>query len=201
MASRILEKTPGQWVVVAVFIAGFLLGAFAMWLASRQTAPLSFDNGTQQAETSAEARPRENPTQKYTFASANIPTDSVRDERLVLGARVVAPDQSAGSSVRVTDLLLPPEGAWVVVHEIGPNAVFLNALGARRYDANVREGVVKLLRGTEPGRQYAVVLYHDDGDRQFSLKKDFPLLDAQSHEPVFDLFTTTPPSQETSHEE
>lgn len=193
-------REPHQRVVVSVFIVGFLLGAFTMWLLSRQTTPPR-GSETQQTEEVAEDSLEEKLSAKHPFASPDIPTDSALDERFVLGARVVAPDQPAGSSVRVTDVSLPPEGAWVVVHEIGPNAVFLNALGAHRYDTHVREGVVQLLRPTEPGRQYAVVLYRDNGDRQFSLEEDFPLLDAQSHEPIFDLFTATQSPQQTPNNE
>jgi len=55
-----------------------------------------------------------------------------------------------------------------------------NALGAVRRDSGVSADVlVRLLRATVSGGTYAVVLYNDNGDRQFNLSQDFPLKDAE----------------------
>jgi len=89
--------------------------------------------------------------------------------------------QPAGSSVVVKsiDLKAGANGGWVVIHEV-KSGVIANALGAVRRDSGVSTDVeVRLLRGTVAGGTYAVVLYSDNGDRQFSMSTDFPLKDAQ----------------------
>ena len=52
--------------------------------------------------------------------------------------------------------------------------------GARRLDAGVHENVyVKLLRNTDGDKLYYIILYSDDGDGEFDIKKDSPFLTAK----------------------
>ena len=88
-------------------------------------------------------------------------------------ARVTA--QPAGMSVAVTEVQLPQDG-WVVVHEVLSGHV-ANALGAARREAGVHETVtVNLLRGTVAGGEYVVVLYADNGNGEFELRADQPIV-------------------------
>ena len=82
--------------------------------------------------------------------------------------------QPAGGTVLVDSATLPEEG-WIVVHEV-ISEVVANALGAARGSKGVNTAVtVNLLRGTVSGSTYAVVLYNDKADREFSLVTDMPL--------------------------
>ncbi|MBI4068238.1 hypothetical protein HY413_02420 [Candidatus Kaiserbacteria bacterium] len=97
-------------------------------------------------------------------------------------------DQNAGAAVSVDHVAMEQAG-WVVVHEI-ENGHVLNALGAARLDAGAHSDVgVELLRGTEPGGRYAVILYSDNGDKQFEVHADLPVIDTAGN-PVMQSFRT-----------
>ena len=83
-------------------------------------------------------------------------------------------DQAAGTAVVITQATLERDG-WIVVHEEG-DGVIGNALGALRRDAGTHEALsIPLLRTTQSAQRYWVVLYTDNGDRQFSLSDDTPV--------------------------
>ena len=76
-------------------------------------------------------------------------------------------DQSAGMEVKVLSLSLREMG-WVGIRDSDGRV-----LGAGRFDAGSFENVaVPLLRATAAGESYQVLLYADDGDREFDLHKD-----------------------------
>ncbi len=91
----------------------------------------------------------------------------------VSGDAVSVQDQSAGDTVRVDSATLPHMG-WVAVRD-GDGRV----LGAARLEAGAHTTVqVELLRATETGERYQILLYVDDGDKAFDLHKDTLLMNA-----------------------
>ena len=58
------------------------------------------------------------------------------------------------------------EPSWVVVRETGW------ILGATRLESSANNVVVHLISETEQGRAYEVVIYVDDGDREFDYLRD-----------------------------
>jgi hypothetical protein len=89
-------------------------------------------------------------------------------------------DQTAGGAVKVVSVSMPQLG-WVVIHEI-KDGVIANALGASLRDSGEHNDIdVYLLRDTVSGGEYAVVLYQDDGDREFSLALDAPITDSSGN--------------------
>lgn len=83
-------------------------------------------------------------------------------------------DQDAGMKVIARDLALTGV-SWLVVHELRADGTRGNALGAGLFpEGEAVFGEVPLLRGTEAGKRYTVLVYADDGDREFDLKKDMP---------------------------
>ena len=96
--------------------------------------------------------------------------------------------QTPGLEARVQRMSASRAG-WVVVHEVEGGHV-VNALGARRIDAGVHEDVaIELLRATEPGREYAVILYADNGNREFEVRGDLPMIDTKGN-PLMQTFRT-----------
>ena len=96
-------------------------------------------------------------------------------------------DQPAGNNVIVREVTMEVDG-WLVVHEGDANLIG-NALGAARRDRGVHSSVaIPLLRSTEAGKLYRVIVYRDNGDGVFSLETDFPILGAGSA-PVMTAFT------------
>ncbi|MBF05175.1 hypothetical protein CL644_00480 [bacterium] len=97
-------------------------------------------------------------------------------------------DQAAGSAVLVTSVTLSTDG-WIVVHE-ERNGLIGNALGAKRRNAGTYQNtIIPLLRDTQENTRYWIVLYNDDGDRQFNLSTDFPLKNTEN-EPIISSFWT-----------
>ena len=95
-------------------------------------------------------------------------------------------NQSSGSAVSVTFATLAVDG-WIVVHE-ERDGFIANALGAKRQDAGTHQNIIiPLLRDTKENTRYWVVLYSDNGDRQFSLTTDFPLRD-ETNKPITSYF-------------
>ena len=99
---------------------------------------------------------------------------------------ITAHSQTAGDSVMVANATLDTDG-WIVIHEERDTRIS-NALGAVRRDAGTYTNVtVPLLRPTNAGSRYWVVLYSDNGDREFSLADDTPLRDA-NNDPITSSF-------------
>ncbi len=106
------------------------------------------------------------------------------------GAVSVA-DQPSGDSVVVESVTVPPPGVWVAVRETDGTALG-NVLGALRVGGPRSQVTIPLLRGTEPGRAYAIELYRDDnGDGGFDPTKNSVYIDFTTGEPVIARFVTT----------
>lgn len=75
--------------------------------------------------------------------------------------------QAAGSEVKVTGLSVTNE-SWVAVRD----ADGLRVLGAARVSPGASTITVPLLRATVAGKSYQAVIFADDGDRAFDMKKD-----------------------------
>ena len=111
--------------------------------------------------------------------------DSSRDENgsTVMGTdndRIIVEDQLAGDRVLLREVELT-NASWVVVHE-ETDSFLGNALGAARLDPGVYEGgYVELLRNTETGSTYHVLMYQDNGDKEFNLDEDSIVVDAEGN--------------------
>lgn len=91
----------------------------------------------------------------------------------VSGDAVSVQDQPAGSVVSVASATVPQTG-WVAVRDENGRV-----LGAARLEAGSHALVqVELLRATETGGRYQVLLYVDDGDKVFDLHKDTLVINA-----------------------
>ncbi|MEK7601551.1 MAG: hypothetical protein AAB480_03420 [Patescibacteria group bacterium] len=89
------------------------------------------------------------------------------------GEAVTVRDQAAGASVAVASVTLNEMG-WVAVRDEGGRV-----LGAARFDAGTWNDVsVPLLRATAAAGSYQVLLYIDDGDKQYDLHKDILIMGA-----------------------
>ena len=103
------------------------------------------------------------------------------------GAVSVA-DQSAGDSVVVESVTVPPPGVWVAVRETNGTDLG-NVLGALYVDGPRSQVVVPLLRGTVSGQAYAIELYRDDNnDGGFDPSKNSVYVDFATGEPVIARF-------------
>ncbi len=82
-------------------------------------------------------------------------------------------EQEAGDLVTLSAVTFPADAGWIGVRDY-ENGQLTGLLGVSRFDSN--EGLlpesIKLIRGTEAGKTYAVVFYHDNGDKEFNLAND-----------------------------
>lgn len=105
------------------------------------------------------------------------------------GNHIRMSDQDSGMQVFIGSFALARDG-WVVIHEDSLGSPG-NILGARRFAVGAYEnGLVELLRATEPGRTYYAMLHGDDGDRKFDHSEDLPV-PALDGTPVMARFGTT----------
>ena len=137
-----------------VFVAGFVVGMLFIYIWSHIFTP------------------------KVEAPAIDTITEEVQDTKTGEGTTtgttttpITVTDQTAGDVVRVAVANMPKLG-WLAVHEI-KDGVIANALGASLRDKGEQKDInIYLLRPTVKGGEYAVVLYDDNGDRQFSLTSD-----------------------------
>ncbi len=130
---------------------------------------------------------RENPAEQQTDKTSDD-TDTILNPSESNDAALSVQPQAAGMTVLAARVSLDAAG-WAVVHEVDGGHI-LNALGAARLDQGAHEKiVVELLRNTEPGREYAVVLYADNGNKEFELRGDLPMIDIDGN-PIMQTFKT-----------
>lgn len=98
---------------------------------------------------------------------------------------IAAGDQPAGDAVAVE--VNTDKTAWAVVHEDRAGKPG-NILGAQLFPAGKHLSTIALLRGTEAGKKYYVMLHADDGDRAFDYTQDQPMTN-ESEDPIIDVFT------------
>jgi hypothetical protein len=104
---------------------------------------------------------------------------------------VAVHDQQAGDSVLIDSVDVPAPGVWIAVAEIRGSDLG-NILGAARALGPADNTFVPLLRATIPGKEYAVVLYRDNGDGSFDHTSDSVYVDFASGERVVAPFKTNP---------
>ena len=154
---------------VTSFVAGAILGALLLtaWFYS---SPVSSDgSGT--------------PTAQAT-ATSSIPAGTP-------SGVVAISNQSAGATVTVDSVTVPPPGVWVAVREVLNGNQLGNVLGAARVGGPRTNITVPLLRATIPGETYAVELYRDNGDNAFDLSTDSVYVDFDTGSRVVAYFQTT----------
>lgn len=165
---------------------GFVIGALVMYMIGANTAMFSNDTEagdntemTDNGDTSDNMNDADDNMNDGSMSDGNgsmTDGDSDDDGLTAIGEGTIETyNQVAGDSVVVPRVELAAAG-WVVVHEMRDAETIGNALGAAWFPAGVHENVtVELLRGTVANRDYVVVLYNDDGDREFELDADAAL--------------------------
>lgn len=138
-------------ILIGIALAFVVAGGW--WILSKDSSSSGAANGgnteTLDSESSA-------------AAIASAPSTVASDGEVISVA-----SQPAGETVAIASVTLSQTG-WVAVRDERGWT-----LGASRFDAGTYSNVsVELLRATEAGGRYQVLLYHDDGDRAFDVKKE-----------------------------
>lgn len=170
---NILTDRVNQKIIIS-FILGIVVGLGGFWMFNATKAINKVAEDTQQEFTEIVVPKQESVINKEFSSSGLVKNDSI-----------VVLDQPAGNTV-VFEKVIFEDSGWVVIHE-GTISRVGNALGAARFDAGEYSGTVSLLRPTKKGEVYRAVLYHDNGDKEFNLDSDFPILQ-NVNEPVLTMF-------------
>jgi len=161
-----------------IFAGGLLVGGLLAWS--------WFSLVSDRAITATENNPT--PTEEGgTTGSTNTKGNSLPGSTIGNEALVVPPTQDAGLSVAISSATVTTP-TWVVVYE-SLNGVRGNALGAALFFPETKSRTINLLRATTPGKTYFVGRNVDNGDKQFSLANDKPVLNAAG-KPVYAEFKT-----------
>ena len=144
----------GAGMLVVGLIIGFIIGWF--WQKNASEGTLGDDvNSTLDLSTST---------------TNVVPTLSTTYKTFEASSTVSVDDQKAGSLVFIkhVDVSSP---TWIAVRETVDGAIG-NILGAEMVTGATDDIPVTLLRPTKTGEKYAVFLYQDNGDGEFSFKTD-----------------------------
>lgn len=173
------EKQDGQKTIVA-FVVGLLIGGMLVWAFSGpdmdSTHDMDNDSDVEMSEDSEEMNNDEDGEESDTTTEP-APTLQVGE------GEVVVPDQAASRSIKLESATYPVSEGWIGVREYNnENLGFI--LGVVRFSES--QGLIPseiiLQRPTIAGRTYAVVVYTEDGDFDFSLAGDVQI------DTIFDTF-------------
>lgn len=163
------EKQEGQKTVVS-FVSGLLIGGLLVWAFSGspkedKMAPTDEENTTSEVadENNSESTDEE----------ASDENDENGSSMNIGDGSLTVNDQPAGSTVTLDSATFPTPEGWVAVRMYNDGQMG-SILGASRFSEE--QGLVPtsidLLAPTVAGREYAVVFFGEDGNRQFNLDGD-----------------------------
>ena len=161
------QQQDGQKTIVA-FVVGLLIGGMLVWAFSGSPSEAPKDDHDEQEETSTETTSESDSTDETTATTeTEAPKLSVGD------GKIVVKDQPASSAIVLDSATYPVGEGWVGVREFN-NEQLGYILGVVRFSES--QGLVPseitLQRSTTAGRQYAVVVYTENGDFDFNLAND-----------------------------
>jgi hypothetical protein len=174
------EKQEGQKTIVS-FIVGLLIGGLLVWAFSGPSveAPKKDTKNdtdkTEEVEVSDDESTNEENT---TSTEVSTPTLSIGEGKVTVG------DQTASNFVTLASATYPVAEGWIGVRDYSDGRLG-GLLGVARFSEE--QGLVPtgipLQRATISGKEYAVVVYTESGDRKFNLAEDKQL------DSVFATFT------------
>jgi len=190
MAAEEKKQEDGQKTLVA-FIVGLLIGGMLVWAFSGPEAKAPVDEEV--SETAQEQTLEDDNSNTATAESQTAETEQKKEntesasqsQTLKVGdGKVVVSDQSAGTAVKMDEAVYPISEGWIGVREYNNDKLGF-ILGVVRFSES--QGLVPseiiLQRATTPGNKYAVVIFSENGDREFSLADDVQI------DQIFDTFT------------
>ena len=161
---------------IVSFIVGLLIGGLLVWAFSGPTTEAPSEPSEETEEMTSEDEMSDDSMEEEEEAAA--PALSVGDGSISIA------DQPAGLSVEMISAEYPVEEGWIGVRTY-ENEQLSNILGVNRFSASqgLIPEAIQLVTPTVPGTTYAIVVFEEDGDFDFSLSGDRQL------ETIFDTFT------------
>jgi hypothetical protein len=164
------EKQEGQKTVVS-FIVGLLIGGLLVWAFS---GPVEEPKDEESTDTPKEQVAEDNTNNKGGETEETKTTDVVETEvvkaTLPVGeGKISVADQAASLEVKLDSATYPVSEGWVGVRDYSDGKLG-GLLGVVRFSEEPSQ--IVLQRATKSGNEYAVVVYKENGDRQFNLAED-----------------------------
>ncbi len=171
------KQQDGQKTIVA-FVVGLLIGGMLVWAFSGPStnAPTTTDDeASEEATDTADESTTEENTSEDTASDTPV---------LQVGTgAIVVNDQPASATIALESATYPVGEGWIGVREFD-NEQLGFILGVVRFSES--QGLVPqeivLQRPTSAGKQYAVVVYTENGDFDFNLASDVQI------DTIFDTF-------------
>lgn len=168
------EEVKDSQKTVVSFIAGLIVGALLLWMfggdKADDTANVKMDDDVDVEILDEDAM------EVIDMTSDTTDGTTVASELNVGTAAVGLQSRMAGSLLVLESATFPTDAGWVAVRSY-TNDELGTVLGASRYSKE--QGLVpteiELLSPTVAGKEYAIVFFSENGDRQFNMRTDLPL--------------------------
>lgn len=176
MAEQEQQREDSQKTLVA-FVVGLLIGGMLVWAF---TGPeddkdkMMDDDDKMMASTTDDKMSKDD----------NEDGDAMMKKLNVGEGKISIDDQPASKAIEMENAEYPVKEGWIGVRQYD-NETLGRVLGVNRFSES--QGLIpekiELVTPTTPGKTYAIVIYEEDGDFDFSFEKDKQL------ETVYDTFT------------
>jgi hypothetical protein len=165
------EKQEGQKTVVS-FVSGLLIGGLLVWAFSGSPKEDTMEPTTEENTATEVAGDNTSET-----AAGETEAGAQKGGDMMIGnGSLTVNNQPAGSVVNLDSATFPTAEGWVAVRIYTEGQVG-SILGAARFSE--AQGLVPtsvdLLAPTVAGREYAVVFFSEDGNREFNLDGDLAI--------------------------
>jgi hypothetical protein len=178
----------GQKTLVA-FVVGLLIGGMLVWAfsgpsAAAPTAEEADDAEEEMMDDEAMDDEEASDDQSASVIDAVVDRDVAETPTLAVGnGDIEVPDQPSSRNITLDKAVYPVSEGWIGVREYN-NEQLGFILGVVRFSES--QGLIPetilLQRPTTPGREYAIVIFTEDGDFDFSLAGDVQI------DQIFDTF-------------
>lgn len=172
------EKQEGQKTVVS-FIVGLLIGGLLVWAFSGPSADAPEDKKEgDKKEVTEDKKTNDKESTKEVNLEENKANDEVKKEEVkaslpVGDGKVVVNSQAPSTKIKLDSATYPVKEGWIGVRDYQDGKLG-GILGVVRFSEE--QGLVPteiiLQRPTVAGKEYAVVVYEENGDRKFNVSDD-----------------------------
>lgn len=160
-----VQKEESQKTVVS-FIFGLLIGGLLVWAFVGGNVEQHQDDKND--DTTAES------ASSTEEAAASSTTEAVTMASLPVGeGKVTVADKKAGREVKLGEVTYPIEEGWIGVREYNDGKLgYINGVIRFSKAGNMVPTTIPLVTPTVAGREYAVMMYTNGGDKSFNSASD-----------------------------
>ena len=166
------EENQGSQKTLVAFVVGLLIGGMLVWAFSGPSADAPVKEKTDESAEEVEMNSDDESDSEVEVDESD--EEVVETPVLEMGdGSVDVSDQPAGTSVKLEGATYPISEGWIGVREYNDGNLSW-ILGAVRFSESngIVPSEIVLQRSTTAGRDYAIVIFTEDGDGSFNLATD-----------------------------